>query len=714
MSLLAACLLCTAPQSDASARAADVAAALAALRAGASVERASAEQRLAVALTAADVGAVRGALAGADAEVAARLVNAIGARDEHVELAARLLVLDEPLARDVGARALRQQIERWLHGAFAEPRRGKAATDALSDWRMRFDWRPIAVEARASANPSEELDLERELDRLARLAPLPVGIALDPDLALAPNPRARAVEPTFGAWDVALDALRRAARFELQTPEQWPEWGEPTRPFAVVLAGSSAAPRAPGERLVEWLAEVASTAPAPRRAACARALAGSSWPAGIEWLGRRWSERGDAAALDGALLAAGRGAVARALRSPEVVRTLLELVDQGTDSAGANAQLAAVFAGADAEERWQLAARIGRALGAGPAQNDDGSSRVAELAAGLDGAHARGAFARLVALELLGGAHPDAAQACARLLAQDAVRADVPLQSPQRTARVLRQALRATVALGGAAVEIAHPELLLACATDAASARELARLLEASAATAATRASGAAPAAALGPHAQLVMFAWHLARGRSREAAALLATVDVAEAGAWARAAELERGNGAAPRVAQAARDALPADTAALSDEERSRELESRERIREFEFHAGILLPEAEPLVVDRAIRNGNLELLARAVAGPAGEAARAALVDVLRVRLADEAAGDDDAGRRIERALGAALRELYAARLDEAADAFDAEVGERLRAARKHPLAKALLERGWPRLPPVDWIDLEAADRAP
>jgi hypothetical protein len=708
MSILAACLFCTALQSsagvpaDASARAADVASALAALHSGAAAERASAEQRLAVALTAADVGAVRAALAGGDPEVAARLVNARGARDEHVELAARLLVLDEPPARDVGARALRQQIERWLHGAFAAPRRDRRVLDALADWRMRFEWRPIASPARAAEGATEELDLERELDRLARLAPLPIGIALDPDLALAPHPRARAVESFFGAWDLALDALRRSARVEVQTPERWPEWGEPTRPFAVLVAGSSAAPRAPGERLVEWLAEIASAAPAPRRAACARALAGSGWPAAVEWLGRRWSERGDAAALDGALLAAGRGWVARALHSPEVVRTLLELVDAGPDSSGTDAGLAEVFAGADAEARWQLAARIGRALGAGPASNDDGSSRVAQIAAGLAGAHARGAFARLVALEQLGGAHPDAAQACAQLLARSSfAEASGAVLDARRSARLLRQALRGAVALGGGAVDIARPDVLLECAADAASARELARLLDASAPAGIERVDAAAVPAT----ARLALFAWNLALGRAREAAALLATCDVAELGAWARAIDLERRDGAARKIAAAARESAGASPAALPAEE---------RIREFEFHAGILLPEVEPLVVASAIRDGKLELLAGAAAGPAGEAARAALVDVLRLRLADETAGDDDAGRRIERALGAALRELYAARLDETADAFGAEVGERLRSARKHPLAKALLARGWPRLPPVEWIDLEAADRAP
>lgn len=705
MPILAAWLLSAAPQvappdlatAAATDRAAELRAALAALRAGASVERAGAEQRLSITLRASDAELVRSALADGDPEVAARLVNAIGARDEHVELAARLLADADARVRDVGERALRQQIERWLRGAFAEPRRSNRAADALADWRVRFPWRPIAIPARAA----EELDLELELDRLVRVAPLPLAVALDPDLALAPHPRARAVEASIGAWDAALDALRRAARFELQTPEAWPEWGEPTRPFIVVLAGSSAAPIAPGERLVGWVGEVASTAPAPRRAAAARALAGSGWPAAVEWLGRRFADRGDAAALDGALLAAGRAGVARALRSPAAVGALLAIVD-GTAEAPAGSPFAEVFAASDSAARWQLAARIARALGAGPARLDDGSSRVALLAAGLDAAHARGAFARLVALEQLGGAHPEAAAACARLLqragfAQEAGAAP----DAQRDARLLRQALRATVALGGAAVEIAHPDALLACATSRGAALELARLLAASAATGVERLGPAAPDA----HASFVLFAWELALSRAPQAAARLASTDLAEAGAWARALELERRDGAARKVAAAARERLRADAAAQPDEE---------RIREFEFHAGLLPAELEPQVVARAIQRGELELLARAVAGPSGEAARAALVDRLAARLADERGADESADRRLEGVLAAALRELYAARLDEAAAAFDDAVSERLRESRKHPFAKGLLERGWPRLPALEWVDLELDDRAP
>src|SRR5258707_13937247 len=57
------------------------------------------------------------------------------------------------------------------------------------------------------------------------------------------------------------------------------------------------------------------------RAVNARALAATGWPAALAFLERRWIE-GDEPALEGLLLAAGRGRVAPALQEPQRQRAL--------------------------------------------------------------------------------------------------------------------------------------------------------------------------------------------------------------------------------------------------------------------------------------------------------------------------------------------------------------------------------------------------------
>ncbi|MBM3978511.1 MAG: hypothetical protein FJ299_16175 [Planctomycetes bacterium] len=388
------------------------------------------------------------------------------------------------------------------------------------------------------------------------------------------------------------------------------------------------------------------------------------------------------------------------------MNALLAWIDQGpreTGGAPGAPEVDEVFERDGKQPRRHSVERIANALGAGPHQDKDGGNRIERLRRGLAGVGPDGLYARLVAFERLGAVHPEAAADCARLLGAGAVPASLSAD-PELHARLLLQALRAVVALGGASVDLADPELLLSNATDPASARELARLLIAGGAGGAQRAR----VDTLSSHGRFVLFAWLAGKGEIVGAADLVAGIDPLEAGAWLRASGLERGTDLASRVAQAARAAA---------RERGTLAAAEERIQALELHAGVLPEALEPTVVAAAIRAGDLELLARATSGVAGEAARAALLDQLSAALNAPAGQSVDdpgaaAGARLERALGLALRELYASRQDERAGEFVDAVDERVRAARKHPLAAALVEHGWPRLPPLDWVDLDAADR--
>jgi hypothetical protein len=97
--------------------------------------------------------------------------------------------------------------------------------------------------------------------------------------------------------------------------------------LAIVPFGERA--ERPGELARRWCADFLREDDPARRAAAARALAVLHWSPLLDWLGERWLERGDEAALEGLLALARRGGVPRALQSQGARARLWDLVLDG-------------------------------------------------------------------------------------------------------------------------------------------------------------------------------------------------------------------------------------------------------------------------------------------------------------------------------------------------------------------------------------------------
>jgi hypothetical protein len=297
-------------------RAERVRAALQRLEASQWVLRDQAERELASSLEPEDLGAVAERAAAGAVELRSRLENALASDGRHLELCVLLAADGQAQARELGERSFARQVTSWCGHSELAPRTASALLAELD--RIA----PQVYSARLGARPFAE-----ECERLMRLAgtelrlelqSAPLGLALDPAWELERGwGGAAASGPsrtgTF-AQLLAESARQERARLVAYGVESYAPW------IAAVPEGTERGPGPSDGRalLLDWCRRLADSAePEPQRSAAARALAGTGWPVALAWLERRWLARDDGAALDGLLLAAGRGRVVPSLTGRE-------------------------------------------------------------------------------------------------------------------------------------------------------------------------------------------------------------------------------------------------------------------------------------------------------------------------------------------------------------------------------------------------------------
>ena len=424
---------------------------------------------------------LEGPLRRAPAEARRRVARVLGADDRMFGIAADLFASSTGAAQSVGREALEAQLSRWSASAFDEP-----DVAVFDPNRQRSDLPRLWT---------ERLSLELELDpleggallafdRLDRLAGGPVPIVVDPRVATSavrrPRGRPRAGPArTDGTWAEVLEALCgiHGAAYQLQGFRFDADTGDdpghpPPRPWIHVvprgtteLAPAGRDLRTSGaEHVIGWCGDVVREGDIVRQIAAARALAILDWPAALTWLETRWLATGDVPALEGLLAAAARGRVALSLQRPDVVRTVLSIVDEDArevvalrarrtaaiasqDIADAEAALLAAAVPADRRAR-----RFGIGLaGLAPVALGVEESVLDVLFERFDGAPPTGRWVRLVAAEGMGVEHGAATQNALRVL------------RGQLQARSRRQALRTLLRTRGAddqMIEIRDPSPL--------------------------------------------------------------------------------------------------------------------------------------------------------------------------------------------------------------------------------------------------------------
>jgi hypothetical protein len=310
----------------------DVRSSLARLDAPSSSERVEAERWLAGHLEPGDLALVAEAAKQGGLEVRTRLTRALGSDERHFELAALLYAELDPDLGAIGGEALATMSARWFGSADLQPRQGDKAIREL-------DSRLVASVALRWAD--EDADLV--LDRLARFAPdlgppsAPrdtLGIVVDPALyadIVDGTRKPPAIESAGSEWiEGSFGAALRDAisRHRLG----WEVFGIPGDHPWIRVALRPDFDRTSGARLLlDWCREVLQYPDRPRGEGAALALAATSWPAPLEWFESRWRKLGDANALAGLELAAGRGLVHPGLATASAVDALLAEVEARKD-----------------------------------------------------------------------------------------------------------------------------------------------------------------------------------------------------------------------------------------------------------------------------------------------------------------------------------------------------------------------------------------------
>lgn len=724
----------------------DVATDLAALAAPDPALRSAAERRLTAALRPVDLPTVAAALRGAAPAVADALVRVLGSEDRHFDLAALVAADLDPTVAAHGQAALRGHVARWSTALLAPPLDGdEVPSDLGQDPRERDLLITTDTRERRIAFTLERGGLADLVDRLDRLAGLPVPLVLDPPL----HPGVRRVggvperpQATLrGAWFDLVRGLVGRQRLGVwlhgEAPYDLRRGDEPTRevddaraeealevlradegalggrsaPVLLVALPGRAAELPLVTRLVEWTTVVATPTGDPAlREAAARALAASRWSTAVGWLARRWLANGDPAALEGTLAALARGAVEPVLVSPEVVRTLLREADT---------RLAA-----NAQGSQRFAERVARALAALPAVDMHGAPLADAVLAGYGNADPVGRWARLVALEGQGRRHAGAAQLARAALADPG--------TPEPLLVEALAALRVLAAPSDAAPTIARPRALLAGAEAAGLLEETGRWL---ARSRAALTLGAADVVALeaaadegaalslaGPFALDAALVHLMAVHRADDAAAVTAwgptlartLADPVRRARFAALAREAHGSGLFPgddpaafvtlvRDAVGARDAItqPAFGAWLADAglatatQRSALLAAARGRRDTAPAEALAL--AAGLVADPELGAEARELLRAVIVG--------------RIDLDDPGARSDLPFPEVRRSLVRAARLLLAARLElEAEELFGAI---RTRAGRGwRELASLLYGIDWPPPPEPRFRDVDALER--
>lgn len=408
---------------------------LTSLQADHDAERRLAQRWLSVHLRREDYPVLADALPSVGEEGCVRLAQALAEQDRHLGLALLLSTdSDADLAR-VGRAALFEMIARWSVSA-ADPPQPRA-------WLPDF-WREEADEP-LRTDPATGV-LGEVIDRLGRLGGLPAPLVLDP--TLDPGVRRYVPDPLHGAgplegtWIELLVGIVNTHRvtFEVLGHRSRSEM-EPLRPWIHVCKRGDDGERSASELLVGWC-ETVATDPDPRlRAACARALTASGWPAAILWLADRVADQGDTAALEGVLAAAARGLVAPLLAQPERLRALLSSADRK-------------LAGAEPDARG-FAERVARAVATVGPTGASGEPLDAILLDGWDDLPAGSRWIRLVAFEGH-GASAAAAAAAGEVVSDPASSAALRFQALRALAQTSPRDAAAVPRLGGPEALLAH------------------------------------------------------------------------------------------------------------------------------------------------------------------------------------------------------------------------------------------------------------------
>ncbi len=265
-------------------------------------------------------------LEAAGAEPRLRLESVLGTSARQLELCARLASEPDPALRALGERAFLGAISEWWERPMLPAR-------ALSQWSKEVDWNVLArFSARLGAR-----SLPAEFEQIVRVAgpgvrtkarSASVHFALDARLALAAKLHASGDAPddtsgeSSGFLELALELARHhdAKYFAFAL--------ESEHPFVVCVDAARGRPKDGGWLLLEWSRAVVQGQDPSLRAANARSLASTGWPAVLQWFENAWLAHGDEAALEGLLLAAARGRVAPGLARPNGFARALAFLDR--------------------------------------------------------------------------------------------------------------------------------------------------------------------------------------------------------------------------------------------------------------------------------------------------------------------------------------------------------------------------------------------------
>lgn len=349
----------------------DVGRALADLTAASAPVRAEAQRLLTQTLSLADLDLVTQAvLDSAEPELRWRLAEAVAGdgrnEAERLELASLLAGADPREGpRAVGRQALTSLSLRWLPGARRElDGRSRAEEELAETSRLRWSFDPLLSLGPEAARTvpqsfySESL-LVRAVDRLSRhsgeslkliVTPEAAQIARDFESALARlGPTEEDPQRFQGTCIELMGVLSERYGLELEAHGI----DRLQAPFVLLRERREATVERTMEGLLaRWIRMIQEpeSSPSLRRDA-ARALAASGLPAVLEWLTWRALERADAAALDGVLLAAGRGLAVPQLLSERGQARFLRLLDQSPAPTNRVARALGVFPGVDVRGR---------------------------------------------------------------------------------------------------------------------------------------------------------------------------------------------------------------------------------------------------------------------------------------------------------------------------------------------------------------------------
>ncbi len=633
-------------------------------------ERAEAQRWLSAHLSAEAFPLVAAAFAGGEAEVRERLIEALASDDRHLELAALAATDTRDAVRTGGRAAIEELVARWNPATLGLP----AAARVLPDEWLEEGTRPLALTLGARS-------LADHLDQLVRLGGGPATIVLDPSLdpavfARLPDERV-ARSRSIGTWAKELQAIAAAWRvsFEVHGRRADAPRGSADDDLAWVLVckrGSEGDTRG-AAHIVAWCEGVLRELDPRGNAACARALGALGWPAGLQWLERRWSARADAAALEGLLVAASRGWVVPGLADPSALRSLLADLDR---------RLAVAEPGSFAR-----AERTAAALYALGPSTSAGESVAEILLEGWEALGPASRWVRLVGLEGTRGRTDRGRDDCVALLASAA--------SPALRA----QALRSLAALSGPRGTVpAIPDAmgLLAWARDRGRLDAVIRSLTD---LHAPYSAGAAAAGASSTELSLACLDWAAHAGKLEAA--------------LSHAERLLGDETALDLTGQRLRDWVE-----LGEEDIAENL--RAAIR------AAAPGRFEPGSVERlSLRAGRFE--AAAAAGALERLAGLPQPSAADARDLGELCAHPDLGWKAREALLAwirpdvpadvlgaglarGLQALRRARADFEAEALERRARE-LSVRSSHPLAETLLAAGWPPLPPTEPEDLDVQD---